>query len=71
MSKTSFRQELNKTLASLQEVNRGGKNLNEDWHESISADATLKDIQAVAEVTVKNCYGKAIRLRVTKMDEEC
>ncbi len=62
-------QELMKQMGLLQEVNCGGKQLNEDWHELIVQDCSFKDLVSLAELTVKNCYGKAIRSRVTKMDE--
>ena len=56
-------------MSSLNEVNGGGEKLGTDWKVDISDETSLKELQAIGEKSCKNCYGTAIRKRITKMDE--
>ena len=64
-------QELIKTVQNLEEVNGGGKELNQHWYDCHSPplddNTAWTDIKKCAEETVCVAYGQAIRKRVGKL----
>jgi hypothetical protein len=61
--------EMVKGLASLNDVNGGGASLKTAWKDEVPEGATLEDVRKIGEKTCMNCYNRAIRQRITKIDQ--